>query len=95
MGSKTEHKKIPQLKYKKFTPRYWFNLCSTDRNGKFGIMAEFLRSDISGGDITDTNNYRSQPANKLEKFDEGKLKDLYVTRIKVRRFEDIEKKRST
>ena len=27
MGSKTAHKKSPQVKYKKLTQTYWFNLC--------------------------------------------------------------------
>ena len=55
-------------------------------------MASFLGSDISGDDITDTKNFRSQFEKKLGKFDEGKLKDLDVTRIKVRRFQAIEDK---
>ena len=56
MGSKTAHKNIPQEKYNKRTQRYWFIFCSTYWNGRFIRMALFLRSDISGDDITDTNN---------------------------------------
>ena len=55
-------------------------------------MASFPRSDISGDDITDTKNYMSQFAKKPDKFDEGKLKYLNVTRIKVFQFQSIEDK---
>ena len=92
MGSKTAHNKIPRVKYKKHTQRYWFNICLTYRSGKFSSMASFLRSDISDDDITDTNIYRSYFAKKLGKIDEEKLKYLYVTRIKVRQFQAIEDK---
>ena len=55
-------------------------------------MESSLGSYIYGDDITDTNNFRSQFSKKFENFDEGKLKDLEVNRIKVRRFQDIEEK---
>ena len=51
-----------------------------------------MRSDIYGDDITDTMNYRSQFAKKLENVDEGNLKDLDATRIKFFRFQAIEEK---
>ena len=92
MGIKNAHKKSPQVKYKKLTQRYWFNICLTYRSGKFSSMASFLRSDISGDGITDTNIYRSHFAKKLGKIDEEKLKYLDVTRIKVRKFQAIEDK---
>ena len=92
MVCKTAHKKSPQVKHKKRTKRYWFNICSTYRNGKFSSMTSFMRSDISSYDITDTKNYRHQSAKKLEFFYEGKLKYLDVTRIKVRWFQAIEDK---
>ena len=55
-------------------------------------MVSFLRSGIYGDGITYTKNYISQIAKKLEYFDEGKLKYLDVTRIKVRWFQAIEYK---
>ena len=55
-------------------------------------MESSLGSYIYGDDITDTNNFRSQFSKKFENFDEGKLKDLEVNRIKVRRFQAIEEK---
>ena len=56
MGSNTAHKKNPQVRYKKFTQRYWFDICSIYRNVKFSSMASFLRSDSYGDYINGTNN---------------------------------------
>ena len=71
---------------------YWFKICSTYWNGKFSSMASFLRNGIFGDDITDTRKYRSQFLKKLENVDEGKLKYLDVTIIKVCWFQAIEDK---
>ena len=55
-------------------------------------MASFLNIDICSDDITYTKIYGSQFAKKHKKFDEGKLKYLNVTRIKVFQFQSIEDK---
>ena len=55
-------------------------------------MASFLNIDICSDDITYTKIYGSQFAKKHKNFDEGKLKYLDMTRIKVCRFQVIEDK---
>ena len=84
--------KMNHKKYAKQTHSFWYYFCFCFQNSKFWNASSFLRSNISGDEISDRSNHQPKKSRKFCLFNAVTLKYLNVIRVKVRNFQAIEYK---
>ena len=78
---------------KKHSQQYWRNLCEKFIQCGYKKQSDFLRSEYSGSEMSDSDKCRSQFSQKLRQYKSGKLVDRDdVFRVRSVKFGDIEKK---